>query len=124
MMVHDLGMTFGHANYLNRASVGGVNLETWSHAHVWKDAKRCVGNLPKSATGTLDNPLITEEGRAFLAGLLTQLTDKQLHDLFAVARFNRRSTASDAAPDTSAIDQWVAAFKEKRNEIVNRSCPG
>jgi hypothetical protein len=124
MMVHDLGLTFGHANYLNRASVGGVQLEQWAHAHVWKDAKRCIGNLPESATGTLDNPLITEEGRAFLAKLLTQLTDAQLHDLFSVARFNRRSTTSDAAPDTSAINQWVAAFKEKRDEVVNRSCPG
>jgi hypothetical protein len=124
MLVHDLGMTFGRANYLNRASSGGVNLEAWSHAHVWKDPKRCIGNLPESATGTLDNPLITEEGRRFLAGLLVQLTDAQLHDLFAVTRFNRRSTIADEAPDTSSIDGWVAAFKEKRDEIVNRTCPG
>jgi len=124
MMVHDLGMTFGHANYLNRATVGGVNLDAWSHARVWKDPKRCIGNLPESATGTLDNPLITEEGRRFLAGLLVQLTDAQLRDLFTVARFNRRSAKADDAPDTSSIEQWVAAFKEKRDEIVNRTCPG
>ena len=124
MMVHDLGQTFGHATVRNGDSASSVNLENWSHTHVWKDAKRCVGNLPESATGTLDNPLITEEGRKFLADLLTQLTDTQLHDLFSVTRFNRRSTKSDDAPDSSSIDQWVAAFKQKRDEIVGRTCPG
>ena len=124
MMVHDLGQTFGHANRLNRDSVGSVNLEEWSHAHVWKDAAHCIANLPASSTGTLDNPLITEEGRKFLADLLVQLTDAQLHDLFAVSRFERRSTASDSAPGPTTIDQWVAAFKQKRDEVVNHSCPG
>lgn len=124
MMVHDLGMTFGHANQWNRNAVGSVNLAEWSKAHVWKDAKSCVGNLPASSTGTLDNPTITEEGRKFLAGLLAQLTDAQLHDLFSAARFNRRSTASDAAPDKTTIDAWVAAFKQKRDEVVNHTCPG
>jgi len=45
--------------------------------------------LPKSSTGTLDNPIIREEGRKFLADLLVQLTDVQLHDLFEAARFPR-----------------------------------
>ena len=37
-------------------------------------------------TGTLDKPVISEAGRAFLAGLLAQLSDAQLHDLFDVSR--------------------------------------
>ena len=74
----------------------------------------------KSMTGTLKDPVISEEGRKFLAGLLTQLTDQQLRDLFEVARFGRRSLPDQPA---ATIDQWVAAFKKKRTEIVSHSCP-
>ena len=123
MMVHDLGLTFGHANRLNRNSVGSVNLAEWSRAQIWKNPKRCVANLPQSATGTLDNPVISEDGRKFLADLLIQLTDAQLHDLFDVSRFPRRSTATDNSPDTTSIAQWVDAFKHKRDDIVNHVCP-
>ena len=42
----------------------------------------CVGNLPKSFTGTLKDPVISEEGRAFLANLLRQLSDAQIRALF------------------------------------------
>ncbi len=124
MMVHDLGQTFGHANQMNRDSAGSVNLELWSHTHVWKDRTHCIANMPTSKTGTLENPLITEAGRKFLADLLVQLSDAQLHDLFAAARFQRRSTSSDAAPDPTSIAQWVDAFKQKRDEIASLTCPG
>jgi len=59
--------------------------------------------------------VISEEGRRFLAGLLGQLTDTQIHDLFEVARFTRRQ------PSTT-VDDWVAVFKQKRDEIATRSC--
>jgi hypothetical protein len=123
MMVHDLGQTFGHANRYNRDRVGSVNLAEWSHARVWKDPQHCIGNLPKSATGTLDNPKIGEEGRKFLADLLVQLTDAQLRDLFEVARFPRRSTPADHAPDRTTTAQWVDAFKQKRDEVTSVICP-
>ena len=124
MMVHDLGLTFGHANTFNRNTIGSTNLEQWSSTPVWTfTTGRCVANMPASQTGTLNNPLITEEGRTFLADLLMQLTDAQLHDLFEVSRFPRRGTLSPASPDTSTVAQWVDAFKKKRTEIVNRTCP-
>jgi hypothetical protein len=125
MMIHDLGNTFGKANRLNRAAVGGVNLANWSTTPIWKDARQCVGNLSKSFTGNLSNPRITEEGRKFLADLLVQLTDAQLHDLFTVAHF-ARGPARMRAPTGSAEDTvaaWVAAFKHKRDEIVQAHCP-
>ena len=124
MRVHDLGQTFGHANTFNRDAEGSVNLEEWSRAPIWRDTQSCVAHQSKSASGTLDNPVISDEGRTFLADLLAQLTDTQLRDLFVVARFPRRSTTTDASPDTTTIDQWVDAFKQKRNEVVNRTCPG
>jgi hypothetical protein len=123
MMVHDLGMTFGRANLFNRADVGSVNLELWSSTPIWTaPTGTCIGNMPRSQTGTLDNPIITEEGRKFLADLLLQLTDAQLRDLFEVSRFPGRSAATATWPDTSTVSQWVDAFKGKRSEIVNRVC--
>ena len=125
LMVHDVGVTFGHANMQNRAQTGSVNLAKWAETPVWRDARACVGHLSKSSTGTLDNPQIGEAGRALLAHLLSQLRDEQLRDLFQVARVDRREGAwQGSAPAAAAtVDAWVSAFKHKREEIVSAHCP-
>jgi uncharacterized protein YktB (UPF0637 family) len=82
---------------------------------LWKDAKGCVAQLSKSFSGSLEHPKVSEAGRKFLAGLLSQLTDRQLRDLFEVARFTMREPAVP-------VDSWIAAFKQKRDEIANASC--
>jgi len=115
MLVHDLGLTFGKANFLNHASEASVNFADWSRTPVWEDAGRCVSKLSKSFTGTLSDPVISEAGRKFLANLLVQLSDAQLRDLFEVARFPQYSHAS--------VEDWIAAFKKKRAEIVSTTCP-
>ena len=119
MMVDDLGMTFGRANLFNRASVGSVNLEQWSQVPVWKETAGCIGDLSPSQSGSLDNPRIGEAGRKFLADLLVQLSDAQLHDLFETARFSQRRAGNVRA----TTEQWMDAFKKKRDQIVNRTCP-
>jgi hypothetical protein len=116
LYLHDVGLTFGKANTFNRASIGAANLRSWSESAIWKDRERCIGNLRKSATGTLDNPRISEVGRALLASLLAQLTDQQLRDLFEVGRVTRRQQGA-------SIDDWVRTFKQKRDDIVNQRCP-
>ena len=120
MMVSDLGLTFGRANVFNRNGVGSANFQAWADADIWLDPDRCIGNLPRSHTGTLENPLIKEPGRKFLADLLVQLSDAQLHDLFDVARLSERVQASKPG---SKVEDWVAAFKHKREQVVNHSCP-
>lgn len=122
MMVHDLGQTFGHANVFNRSTVGSVNLKEWTRAPVWQDPARCIAYLPKSNSGSLESPRISEEGRHFLANLLTQLTDGQLHDLFEVARFPDRWNAATNAQNAATVEQWVDAFKKKRDEVVHGRC--
>ena len=109
LMLHDVGLTFGHANRFNAADSGSVNLDEWASTPIWKDAEACVGRLSKSVTGTLENPRISEAGRAFLANLLTQLTDQQIHDLFEVSGVDR-------------LSGWVEAFKQKRAEIASAHC--
>jgi hypothetical protein len=73
---------------------------------------------------TLENPRISEEGRQFLANLLAQLTDAQLHDLFEVARFPQRWDRRENPENAATVDQWVDAFEKKRDTIVNHHCVG
>jgi hypothetical protein len=118
LFLHDVGLTFGRANAFNRASIGSVNLEGWSKTPIWKDRVGCIGNLSKSNTGTLGNPRISEAGRRFLADLLVQLTDRQLRDLFEVSQVARRPSGNRGA----SVDDWVAAFNQKRDDIVTNHC--
>ena len=122
LMLHDVGVTFGRANASNRNKSGSVNFEEWTATPVWKDAAQCIGHLSKSRTGTLDNPHISEAGRRFLAALLVQLTDGQLHDLFEVAGVDRRALGSGEHPAAARVDDWITTFKEKRDEIVANRC--
>ena len=123
MYINDVGITFGRANKFNVNAPGSANLAAWSHTPVWQDANSCVGNLPKSATGTLDNPPISEEGRRFLADLLVKLSDTQLHDMFEAARVTLRlKDPENITSGFATIDEWVAAFKQKRDQIVQHRC--
>lgn len=123
MLINDLGLTFGRSDFLNRNTKGSVNFERWSQASVWKNKDTCVGNLGRSMTGTLNDPVISEAGRAFLANLLNRLTDAQIHDLFDVARVTMRPAAPDEKVSVAtSVDDWVAAFKQKREEIASRRC--
>jgi hypothetical protein len=121
LALHDVGLTFGHANLWNNNSRGSVNFGEWDKTPVWRDRVACIAHMSKSHTGTLGDPKISEAGRAFLADLLVQLSDKQLRDLFDVARVERRRV--DPQTPGASVDQWVATFKRKRDEIVTNHCP-
>lgn len=121
LLLHDVGLTFGRANTFNKNSTGSVNFKEWSETPIWRDPAACVGHLGKSHTGTLGDPRIGEAGRRFLGDLLVQLTDRQLRDLFEVAGVERRTDARDKVTP-ARVDDWIAAFKHKRNEIVTNTC--
>ena len=123
LMVSDVGLTFGAGSRANANDVSGVNLERWRSTPVWRDEPGCVGNLDKSFTGTLSRPAIGEAGRRFLAVLLQQLSDAQIRDLFTVARVHLRvREPGRALSGFPSVDEWVSAFKQKRDEIVSRRC--
>jgi len=124
MLIQDLGVTFGRATRFNENTPSSMNLAGWSSMPIWKTPTGpCTGNLPKSFTGTLGDPLISEGGRAFLADLLQQLTDAQIRDMFEVARVTLRvRDPGHAKSGFPTVDEWASAFKQKRAEIVNRRC--
>lgn len=122
MMVSDLGLTFGKANLTN-SNRKGMNYVDWASTPVWKGRTGCVGELKISFTGTLEDPVISEAGRAFLAGLLTQLSDDQIRALFEVSRVTLRlRDPSKAKSGFSTVEEWTDVFKRKRAEIVARRC--
>lgn len=118
LMLNDLGLTFGRASFANTNEESSANLSAWAEQPIWKTSVGCVAHLPKSFTGTLRDPVISEEGRAFLARLLARLTDAQVRALFETSRI----TSREPGARTGTIDQWVAAFRTKQREIEARRC--
>lgn len=113
-MIQDAGATFGPLK---------LDLQNWRRAPVWAEGAACtasMASLPYRGATFAPHP-ITEEGRLLLAGLLHQLSDRQLTDLFTTSR-----VVSYDHPDAEGRDAkaWVAAFREKVLEIAGRSpCP-
>jgi hypothetical protein len=123
LYVKDLGTTFGKAT---RRNTSKMRLADWSDVRVWKDQPQCVGYLPRSFTGTLDNPRISESGRRFLAERLARLSDRQLGDLFRASRVERRGETIElpnGQTRPATVDDWVAEFKKKRDEVTSARCP-
>jgi hypothetical protein len=124
VLIQDVGVTFGRASLFNGNTPSSVNFEGWSTTPVWTSSTgSCIGNLSKSFTGTLGEPAISEAGRQFLAGLLQQLTEAQIRDLFEVSRATLRlREPGNAKSGFPTVDEWVAVFNQKRADIVNRRC--
>ena len=71
--------------------------------------------------GTFGPTRVSERGRRFLARLLEQLTDAQLTDLFAGARFDE---PRNPLYRTSPVPEWVSAFKTRVRAISEGpTCP-
>ena len=137
LMVQDLGATFGSG--LNVMSISRVDLKSWESKDIWNTALEaktrektgagyCIGNITSSHLAGeegLTDPIITEEGRKFLADLLNQLSDQQIRELFLVGRIDQLDdvTEEKGANRKVTVDDWAAAFKKKRAEIQDRTCP-
>lgn len=122
LVIKDLGGSFGKATKLNTSK---MNLADWSEAGIWKDAKQCIGDMPRSFTGSLEDPVISEAGRRFLSQRLARLTDRQIRDLFTVSQVEKRGeeiAGADGRKRPVTVDDWVRVFKQKRSEIAAKRC--
>ncbi len=88
----------------------------WHDLSMWGDLKHCevqVNGLPGCSWSK--SLSVSEEGRALIAGLLAQLTDKQITDLFTASRANLMRNDS--------IENWISGFKDKLNrDILSVKC--
>jgi hypothetical protein len=114
LLLHDVGATFGPRK---------VDLEGWEQAPLWEDRAACTVSMRELPfDGSTFAPVrITEGGRRFLGDLLAQVTDAQIEQLFAEARFDRpRSPLAATAP----VSEWVRVFKAKVSSIrEGPTCP-
>lgn len=137
MLIQDVGATFGGGGLLTSNTGAKMNLQKWSSTKLWKKAgtdsapKSCQAELHKSlsAHGGLEDPMISEDGRRFDAGLMCQLSDSQIEDLFRVARaadmpeyHNRDGSFKSGVTEASILSEWVQAFKQKREELAKARC--
>jgi hypothetical protein len=125
MYVDDLGSVFGKGGFITGYD-GRMNYDGWKELRVWKDDKTCRARL-KGIGGifrpsNLRNPKISEEGRALLAQQLSQLSDDQIADLFKAGRIEglhqKIGDDDDNESREVTIDDWVALFKMKRDQIT------
>jgi len=123
LVIKDLGGSFGKATLLNSSK---MKLSDWDSTVIWKDAKQCIGEMPRSFTGSLEDPKISEAGRQFLATQLLKLSDRQIRDLFTVSKVVKRGELIDGADGKKrpvTVDDWAQVFKRKRSEIAAARCP-
>jgi hypothetical protein len=76
--------------------------------------------MPRSFTGSLEDPVIGEAGRRFLATQLARLSNRQIRDLFTVSNVVKRGEEIDDAGGKErkvTVDDWVRVFKRKRSPV-------
>ena len=125
MYIEDLGSTFGRGNFWHQTTTARGNYREWSRVPVWEDGAGCRARLkPGMREPTLKDPVVSEAGRRFLADLLGQLSDAQIRDMFAAGTIDKRGWPSPRHyKNNGTIDQWMQAFKGRRDEVVNHHCP-
>jgi hypothetical protein len=139
MLVQDVGATFGSGGAFTNNTTAKLNLHEWTGKSVWNkvgkagDSKlpQCQATLHKSLTAKdgLDNPNISEEGRRFTAGLMCQLSDKQIADMFTLSRVyempefhNADGSYKQGLSQDSIVQEWVTVFKQKREDVAKGRC--
>lgn len=113
-IIQDLGATFGPHK---------LDLHNWRTFGVWTDARTCRVSMDKLpfAGATFPTQSISEAGRQFLLGLLEQLTNQQLQDLFAGARIEM---SEGITADSRRPEAWAMAFEDKVRQIREAGpCP-
>lgn len=134
LMVQDLGATFG-TGYRTVGAFSAMYYRGWERVDIWNAEKEnrfaqengrkaCFGQLTSAFDNGLVDPQISEEGRRFLAGLLNQLTDDQIRDLFRVARadLTKETFFQEGREIRVTVEHWLDAFKKKREQINTRDC--
>jgi hypothetical protein len=125
----DAGATFGGAGRTSNSTTAKMNLDHWRRKPVFEPGgSECRGELTVSLAagkGGEGNPVVSEEGRRFLAEQLQRLTPAHVKAIFTAAQVERFQSGQRPAMNSThsgAVDAWTAAFEEKVREIEARRC--
>jgi hypothetical protein len=137
MLVQDVGTTLGSGGLISANDSAKMNVGNWSGKKLWNKSgtdaapAKCEASLTKSLTAHdgLGDPVISEEGRRFLANLMCQLSDAQIQDLFKAARaadmpqyHNSDGSFKAGVTEEIVVQKWTAAFKQKREQMAAARC--
>jgi hypothetical protein len=114
LLLQDVGATFGPTK---------MDFESWARVPMWDDRASCtvsMQSLPYDGA-TFGRATITEAGRQFIGGLLSQLSDDELTALLTSARFGeKRGLMMTVTP----VSDWVRMFQQKVRLITDGpACP-
>lgn len=105
--ISDAGASFGPTR---------VDLHNWRNTPMWADQAECsvsMKTLPWHGA-TFPDARISEAGRVKFLGLVEQLKDGQLRDLFSSSRVTAFDQISGSARDPG---EWASAFRDKVAQI-------
>lgn len=129
VVVFDVGATFGGGGHWSKESTAKMNLDQWRRKSVFLHTgdDTCRGRLTDSVTAGADgepDPVITEEGRRFLAERLHVLTHEHVRALFEAAHVDQLAERKHNTHVLSSdvVEAWAGAFEEKVREIDARTC--
>ncbi len=114
-MMQDVGSSWGPRK---------VDLPEWEKAPIWSDRAACKTSMDSMPYhGATFSPVtISDAGRRHLGGLLSQLSDKQVEDLFRSARFDQSTGLLGGS--ASPVSEWVRVFRAKVRQITDgQPCP-
>ena len=120
-----MGATFGKRE--------AESLASWSAEPVWADAEICEAALPLETHDEhkVERYVIGRAGQEFIIGMLDQLTEEHLRSLFETAgfeRFDGTLVAPDESPgperSRAIVDGWIAAFRDKLEQVREVECDG
>ena len=114
-LLQDVGAAFGPKK---------VDLTAWERTPIWTNRAQCttdMATLPYDGA-TFAPVTITEAGRQHLGAGLRRVSDDQLRQLFASARFDEPRFFPRSR--TGALDDWMRVFKQKVSAITDGpACP-
>jgi hypothetical protein len=108
-ILQDVGATFGPTK---------LDLHNWRSTPIWVNRRSCtvsMKSLPWNGA-TFPDWKISEEGRVLLLGLLEQLSDQQVRDLFEGSGI---TTLDQLSGEGRNANNWVGAFRDKVEQIRN-----
>jgi hypothetical protein len=106
-IMQDVGATFGPSK---------MDIHNWRNTQIWADGRSCtvsMKSLPWNGA-TFPDWKISEDGRLLLLGLLDQLSDQQLRDLFEGSRI---AALDQLSAEGRHVDNWVRVFLDKIEQI-------
>ena len=110
---------------MSRDQVAKMRFAHWAEKPVFRDKAQCIGELDASVWGDLQHPRIREAGRRFLAARLALLSERQIHDMFAAARVEKRgeSLQENGVKRPVTASDWARVFADKVRQIEEQRCP-